>query len=86
MIKWIENLFQYFDRNRKKDTYREENLEGLEVIWKLLDADLQACAKDTFVLGKYPRRKHFILNEVGMAQLVQHLDKHGFEIKRKEQR
>ena len=33
-----------------------------------------------FGFGKY--RRNLKLNEVGMSQLVQHLAKHGFEIKK----
>jgi hypothetical protein len=63
-------------------TVFRENLKELKTIWDNLDDQLKECALDPF---EFTNRKGFVitLNEVGMSQLIQHLDKHGFEIRKK---
>lgn len=57
----------------------------LEDIWHKLDPRLKTCAEESFDFGNGRWNKRVLkLNQVGMAQLIQHLDRHGFEIKRKE--
>ena len=77
MIKWIKNFFE-------NERYTTRELDDLKEVWESLDPKLQICVQEPFDFG---RKKDFTLklNEVGMVQLIQHLDRHGFEIKRKEQ-
>ena len=70
MINW---LFKIFRKNK--------DLTELQEIWDNLDPALKDCAMEEFEFGKY---SNFLkLNEIGMCQLIQHLDKHGFKIRKK---
>lgn len=77
MIEFINSFF-------KNKRYTAQDLSELEDIRNNLDPRLKTCAEESFDFG---RKKEFTLklNEVGMVQLILHLDRHGFEIKRKEQ-
>jgi hypothetical protein len=63
-------------------TIFREDLTALKTIWENLDGQLKECAMESF---EFTNKKGFDLklNEVGMCQLIQHLDKHGFEIRKK---
>lgn len=63
-------------------TIFREDLKDLKIAWNSLDDQLKECALETF---EFTNKKGFNLklNEVGMVQLIQHLDKHGFEIRKK---
>jgi hypothetical protein len=60
----------------------QNKLDELKFIWSYLDSTLKDCAKQSFEFGT--RNQILRLNEIGMSQLIQHLDKYGFEIKKKE--
>jgi len=63
-------------------TIFREDLKKLKKIWNSLDDQLKECALEPF---EFTNKKGFDLklNEVGMCQLIQHLDKHGLEIRKK---
>jgi hypothetical protein len=63
-------------------TVFREDLKELKKVWDNLDGQLKECAMESF---EFSNKKGFDLklNEVGMSQLIQHLDKHGFEIRKK---
>jgi hypothetical protein len=77
MVNWLKNLFKTNEGGNS-----EQGISDLKKVWEGLDSKLQACAIESFQFG---RKKDFMLklNQVGMVQLIQHLDRHGFEIKRK---
>lgn len=62
--------------------YSQKELEDFKIVWNQLDSELQVCARQSFEFGN--RNDNLLLNELGMSQLVQHLNKYGFEIKKKE--
>lgn len=78
MIKWLFGIRQ----KNNVDRYNTEDLNELKNIWVNLDPALQECAMEEFVFGR-KQTDSLKLNEVGIAQLIQHLDKHGFEIRKK---
>lgn len=59
-----------------------QDYRSLKPIWDSLDDELKECAKEWFMFGKSETRE-LRLNEVGMSQLLEHLDKHGYEIRKK---
>ena len=57
----------------------ENNLEKYIKIWNNLDPAIKDFAMDTITFGK----KQLRLNQRGMISLLEHLEKHGLEIKTK---
>lgn len=78
-ISYLERLERFFGNCR----YTTQELHELSGIWDGLDPNLKLCAEEPFDFGKWGVRK-LRLNQVGMAQLIRHLDKYGFEIKKKQ--
>ena len=55
--------------------------QNLKPLWENLDDGLKECAMSWFSFGKSEREMR--LNEVGMSQLINHLDEYGYEIRKK---
>jgi hypothetical protein len=66
-----------------KGNVMSQDYRSLKPIWDSLDDELKECAKEWFMFGKSETRE-LRLNEVGMSQLLEHLDKHGYEIRKKD--
>ena len=82
MISWFKKLFEE-DSPPNYNRHSSKEIKKFKEIWKNLDPKLQECAKDPFEFGNKTHIGNIRLNQVGMIQLIQHLDKHGFEIRKK---